>query len=107
MNQAGPNPSHFVRGNRRPDTASTNGDTPLDLPSSHRPRQRDDKIRVIIVHPRLSVPEIDYFLICFTQDFDKIFLEFITAVVGGEADGGWFRRSGGGEFHGVCLHKSI
>ena len=49
MNQAGPNPRHFVRGDRCSDTASTDGYATIHFSTSDGTGQRYDKIGIVIV----------------------------------------------------------
>ena len=60
MNQAGPNPRHFIRADRRTDSAAADSYAALHLPASNSPGQRHNKIRIIIAQLRLSVAEIDH-----------------------------------------------
>src|ERR1035441_8372628 len=50
MNQAGPNPRHFVCDDRCPDAASTDGYAALYVSAGDCAGQRHDKIRIIVVH---------------------------------------------------------
>ena len=61
MNQAGPNPRHFVRGDRSSNPASTDGQAALHLSTRNRARERHDKIRIIIVGRRLAVAKVNDF----------------------------------------------
>jgi hypothetical protein len=73
MNQAGPNSLHFVRDDRCANTASTDGDAALYLSSSYGAGQRYDKIRIIVVHLRLTVAEIDHFMTGLAQHLEQMF----------------------------------
>ncbi len=86
MNQAGPNPRHFVRADRCPNTASTDGHAALHLSAGHRAGQRHDKIRIIIVQIQLQVAEIDHLMAGRAQLSSEMFLQFKSAMVGGDAD---------------------
>ena len=74
MNQAGPNPRHFVRDDRCPNTTSTDGHAAIHLSAGNCAGQRHDKIRIIIVQLRLSVAEINHFMTGVAQHPDQIFL---------------------------------
>ena len=74
MNQAGPNTRHFVRDDRRPHTTATDGHAALHLSAGNCAGQRHDIIRIIIVHLRLSVAEIDHFMTGVAQHPDQILL---------------------------------
>lgn len=86
MNQTGPNPRHFVRGDRRPHTASTDGHAALHLSAGHRAGQWHDKIRIIVISIQSAVAELDYLMASPAQLSDKLFLQFKSPMVGGEAD---------------------
>ena len=74
MNQAGPNPCHFVRDDRCPNTASTDGHAALHVSAGNCAGQRYDKIRIIVVQLRLPVAELDHFMTGLAQHPDQIFL---------------------------------
>jgi hypothetical protein len=73
MNQAGSNSRHFIRGDRCANTTPADGNTALDVSAAHRTGQRHDKIWIIIVHLRLSIAEIDYFMASFAQHPGQIY----------------------------------
>src|ERR1035438_929015 len=62
VNQAGPDPGHFVGGNRSPNAASAYGHAALHFAAGNGVRQRRDKIRIIVVRYWLLVAEIDHFM---------------------------------------------
>ena len=62
MNQAGANSRHFVRNDRCPNAASTDCQAAIHVSVGNGAGQRHDKIRIIIVHLRPSVAEIDHFM---------------------------------------------
>ena len=74
MDQARPDARHFVRDDRCPDTASTNGHAAIHLPASDCPGQRHDKIRIIIAALRLSITKIDRHMTSFAQSPNQILL---------------------------------
>ena len=86
MNQARPNARHFVRGDRCPHSAATNGHAAIHLSARDCARQRHDKIRIIIVRVRSAVAEIDHLMAGRAQLSDELFLQFKSAMVGGDAD---------------------
>ena len=61
-NQAGPNPRHFVGGDRCPNATSTDGHAAIHLPASDCAGQRHDKIRIIIIQLQLLVAEVNYLI---------------------------------------------
>jgi hypothetical protein len=73
MNQAGPHSCHFVRANRCPDTAATNAHTAIHRSGGNRAGQWRDKIRIVIVLFRPTVPEVNHFMSGFTQFPGQIF----------------------------------
>ena len=90
VNQAGPNPRHFVRADRCSNPAATDAHAAIHRPGGNRARQRHDKIRIVIVLFRPAVAEVNHFMSGFAQFPGQIFLQLVTAVVGGDADA--FRR---------------
>jgi len=74
MNQAGPNPRHFVRDDRCANTTSTNGHAALHLSAGNSSGQWHNKVRIIIVQLRLSVAEINHLMTGLAQHPDQIFL---------------------------------
>ena len=100
VNQAGPDPRHLVGGDRRPNAASTDGHAAIDLSAGDRAGQGHDEIRVVIVRLRLPVAEIDDFMAGGAEHRGEIFLQLVTAVVGGDADA--LRRCGR-----VCHWKCV
>ena len=76
---------------QRSDTAAIVGNSSGDgSDRGDRPRQRHDKIRVIIVLFRPAVAEVNHFISGCTQLPGQKFLQLVTAMVGGDADA--FRR---------------
>ena len=67
VNQAGPNPRHLVRADRCPNPAATDAHAAFHRPGGDRPRQRHDKIRVVIVLLRPAVAEVNHFIAGFAQ----------------------------------------
>jgi hypothetical protein len=86
MNQAGSHPRHFVRDDRCPHTTSTDGHTALHLSAGNCARQRDDKIRIVVISVQSAVAELDYLVAGHAQLSDELFHQFKSAVVGGDAD---------------------
>ncbi len=74
MNQTSPHSRHFVRANGCPNTAATNAHTATHRPGGNRPGQRRDKIRIVIVLFRPTVPEVNYFMSGFAQFPGQILL---------------------------------
>ncbi len=74
VNQAGSNPSDFVRGHRRPDPAATNGHAPFHFPTGNRTGKGHNVIWIIILRLRLPVTEIDQLIAGFAQFLDQILL---------------------------------
>ena len=86
MNQAGPNPRHFVRDNGCPHTASTDGHAALHLSAGNCARQRHYKIRIIVVRVQSAVAELDYLMAGRAQFSDELFHQFKSPMVGSDAD---------------------
>jgi hypothetical protein len=86
MNQAGPNPRHFVRDDRCPNTTSTDGHTAIHLPASDCMGQRHNKIRIIVLSIQSAVTEVDYLMAGRAQLSDELFLQFKSAMVGGDTN---------------------
>ena len=92
VNQAGPNPRHFVRADRCPDTAATNAHAAIHRSGGNRPCQRHDKIGIVVRLSRATVAKVNRFIPGCAQFPGQIFLQLITAVVGGDADAFWQKR---------------
>ena len=57
VNQTRAHPCHFIRADRCPNPAATDGHATLHLSAGHRAGQRHHKIRIIIIHIRLRSPK--------------------------------------------------
>ena len=86
MNQAGPHPRHFVRDDRCPNTASTDGHAALHLSAGDCARQRHYEIRIIVIRVQSAVAELDYLMAGRAQFSDELSHQFKSPVVGGDAD---------------------
>ena len=86
VNQAGPNPRHFVRADRCTNPAATNAHTAFHRPGGNRAGQRHDEIRIVIVLFRRAVAEINHFITGCARFNGQIFLQLVAAVAGGNAD---------------------
>ena len=86
MNQAGPNPRHLVRNDRCPNPASTDGHAALHTSAGHCAGQRHNKIRIIVIRVQSAVAEFDYLMAGRAQLSDELFLQFKSAVVGGDTN---------------------
>jgi hypothetical protein len=86
MNQACPDARHFVRRDRRSDTAPTDGNSAFQISASDRLGERNDKIRVIIVLVPLPVAKLDYVITRLAQFPGEILHKFKSTVVGGYPD---------------------
>ena len=74
VNQAGPNPRHFVRADRCSNPASTNAHAALHHPGGNRAGQRHNKIWIIIVLFRSTVAKVNHFMTGIAQFPRQIFL---------------------------------
>ena len=86
VNQAGPDPGHFVCADRSPDTASADSNAAFHRPGGNRAGQRHDEIRIVIVLFRAAVAKVNHFMTGFAQLPSQIFFQFVTAVIGGDTD---------------------
>lgn len=71
MDQASPHAAHLVRAHRGPDATPANRDAPLQLPGGHRPRQRKNKIGIIIARIQLMRAEIHHLVPGLAQPCDE------------------------------------
>ena len=94
MNQAGPNPCHFVRADRCPNPAATNAHAAIHLSGGNCARQWHDEIGIVIVLFRATVTKVNHFMTGFAQFPGQIFFQLVTAVIGGDADAFRFRQDG-------------
>ena len=62
VNQARPNPRYFVRADACPNTATTDTQAALHRSGGNRPGHGNDEIRVVIVHFRTVIAEINYLM---------------------------------------------
>lgn len=62
MNETRANAGNFVRSDRCPNSAATDGNAPLHIAASNRAGQRHDIIWIVIVKPRVAVSEIYDFI---------------------------------------------
>ena len=85
MNQAGPNPGDFVRDDRCPHAASTNGHATIHLPCGNCAGQRHDKIGIIVIRIQAAVAETNHFITGRAQLADQLLLQFKSAMVGSDA----------------------
>ena len=86
MDQAGAHPRHFVRRDRCPDAAPTDGNAAFQVSASYRLGERYDKVRVIICLIPMPVTEFDYVITGFAQFSREISHQFQSSVVGGNTD---------------------
>ena len=86
MNQAGPNPRHFVRADRCANPTAANAHAAIHLSGSNRAGQWHNKVRIIIVLFRTTVTKVNHFMTGFAQFPGQIFFQLVTAVVGGDAE---------------------
>ena len=74
MDQAGPHARYLVGDDTRTNTTAADGHAAIHLPAGDRTSQRHNKIRIIIVHLRRSVAEIDHCMTGLAQHPDQILL---------------------------------
>ena len=86
VNQAGPDPRYFVCADCRPDTTAADSNAAFHRPGGNRAGQRHDEIRIVIVLSRATVAKVNHFITGFAQLPGQIFLQFVTAVICGDAD---------------------
>ena len=86
VNQAGPNPRHFVRADRCANPTAADAHAAIHRSGSNRAGQWHNKVRIIIVLFRTTVTKVNHFMTGFAQFSGQKFLQLETAVVGGDAD---------------------
>ena len=90
MNQAGPHARHLISDDTGTDATAADGHSAIHIPTSDCTGQRHNKIRIIVIRIRSAVAEIDYLMTGRAQPSDELFLQFKSAVVGGDTNE--FRR---------------
>jgi hypothetical protein len=86
MDQTRPHACHLVSDHARPDATAADGHAALDISASDCACQRHDKIRIIVIQIQSAVAEVNYLMAGRAQLSDELFLQFKSAMVGGDAD---------------------
>ena len=101
-NQARADARHFVSGHASAHSAATDGDAPLHAANRNGARQRNDKIRIIIIRPGHRIPKINDLPTRRTQHSSQMRLELKSAMIGGNSNQpGLLTRCGFGVRHGA------
>src|SRR4029450_11009002 len=85
MDQRGTDTRNLVGADRRPDPATTNGDTAVHRPGRHRLGERDDEVRIVVVRAHLVGAEIDDLVPGGLKLLEQVLFQAEAAVVGGDS----------------------
>ena len=108
MNQTGPDPSYFVRGDARTHTTAADGHAAVHFLASDYTRQWHYEVRVIIIRVQLAVAEVDYITASRAQSSDKMFLQLQSTMVGSDANAlGYSQQSRLGFRHDLSLSMAM
>ena len=86
MNQACPHARHLVGSDACTNATTADGYAAVHPPASDCTRQRHNKIRIIVIRGHPAVAEINHLMASRAQPFDELFLQFESAMVGGDTE---------------------
>lgn len=85
IDETGPDSAHFVGGDACTDATAADGHPSLHFTRRDGSCQRCHEVRIVVFRSGLAITEVDHIGTGFAEHSGEIFLQLITAVIGGNA----------------------